>query len=151
VNLELVALDVSPAMLDLVETPIYVARRCADATGELPFDDASFDGVVAAGLFEHVADAGSVCRHAARVVRPGGGFAFTFPPNASGRTELFDPEEALVSHDVQAMRDLLASCGFSTTHSESFRAYTSGSKGWVTHHLLAGVRLAPVRGATRIC
>jgi SAM-dependent methyltransferase len=140
VGVELVALDVSPAMLDLIETPSYVSRHCVDAARGLPFEDGAFDGVVAAGLFEHVADPAAVFRHAARVVVPGGGFAFTFPPNAAGRTELFDVEEALVSHDVDDMRALLASCGFRATVSASFPAYKSGTKGWVTHHVLAGIR-----------
>jgi SAM-dependent methyltransferase len=39
---------------------------------ELPFDDASLDGVVAEALLEHVRDPVAVVREVARVLRPGG-------------------------------------------------------------------------------
>jgi predicted TPR repeat methyltransferase len=149
VSVELVAVDVSQAMLDLIETPGYVARHRADAAEGLPFDGARFDGVVAAGLFEHIADPARVLRHAARVVKPGGGFAFTFPPNDAGRTELFDADEGLFSHDASAMRALLASFGLETIRDETFPAYVSGSKGWVTHQVLAGLRSGPTSGSAR--
>jgi predicted TPR repeat methyltransferase len=144
-RLELVAVDVSRAMLDLIQVEGYVERHCADATLGLPFDDATFDGVVAAGLLEHVAEPAQVFRHAARVVKPGGAFAFTFPPSSAGRTELLDADEGLVSHDVDAMRAELASCGLTATHGITFVAYFLERTGWVTHHLLAGLR------SSRIC
>jgi predicted TPR repeat methyltransferase len=146
--IELVAIDASDAMLNLIEARGYVARHRADATLELPFNDASFDGVVAAGLFEHVADPITVFRHAARVVKPGGAFAFTFPPNGAGRTEPFDADEGLFSHDPDAIRAELASVGFAVTRETSFPAYRSGSHGWVTHYVVAGLRSGSAR---RIC
>jgi SAM-dependent methyltransferase len=139
-DVALVAVDVSRAMLDLIRSESYVERHCADAALELPFDDATFDGVVAAGLFEHVADPAPVFRNAARVVKPGGAFALTFPPNAAGRTQLLDADDGLVSHDLHAVRALLASFGLTTTHEATFPAYDLGSRGWVTHHLLVGLR-----------
>jgi hypothetical protein len=78
-------------------------------------------------------------------VKPGGGFVFTFPPNGAGRTELFDAQEGLFSHDPRTMRALFASLGLAVTHDGSFPAYFSGSMGWVTHHVLAG------RSAAGIC
>jgi ubiquinone/menaquinone biosynthesis C-methylase UbiE len=43
-----------------------------DAAGALPFEDASFDGVVLKDVLEHVADPAAVVGEVARVLRPGG-------------------------------------------------------------------------------
>ena len=139
---ELVALDLSPAMLGLIDCPRYVGRTCADAAGVLPFADESFDGVLAAGLLEHVLDPEPLFRNAARVLRRGGGFAFTFPPNDHGRTELLGTDEGLVSHDPAAIRASLFSLGLSVTRELDYPAYAIGSRGWVTHHLVLGFEAA---------
>lgn len=47
----------------------------ADATA-LPFADGSFDAVASSLLHTDVVDFGAVCREAARVLRPGGRFAY---------------------------------------------------------------------------
>jgi SAM-dependent methyltransferase len=52
-----------------------------DVNERLPFDDASFEGVILKDLLEHVADASAVVREAARVLRPGG-HAFASSPDA---------------------------------------------------------------------
>ena len=71
-----VGADFSDEMLELAAS-LYpaVSFQQADATA-LPFDDASFDAVVAAFLMPHVADLPAVCAELARVVRPGGRLAF---------------------------------------------------------------------------
>lgn len=53
----------------------------ADVDARLPFDDASFDGVVLKDLLEHVADPVAVVREAARVLAPGG-LVFASSPDA---------------------------------------------------------------------
>ena len=137
---ELFAIDLSEAMLALIDCPTYVDRRCSDAGASLPFPDAAFDGVLAAGLLEHVTDPGAVFRNAARVMKPGGAFVFSFPPNRAGRTELYDADEGLVSHDPVAIRACLGSLGLEVRREWDFPAYLSGSKGWVVHHLVVGIR-----------
>jgi predicted TPR repeat methyltransferase len=142
VAIELVALDVSEPMLGLIDCPCYVERVIGNASISLPFDDGSFDGVVAAGLLEHIVDPAPLFRKAARALRPAGHFAFTFPPNTLGRAELWDSEEGLMSHDPTVIGTRLAAAGLSVTLERDYPAYTSGSKGWVTHHLVAGVEVA---------
>ncbi len=75
--------------LDLSERQLQHARRIDDATGvpvpvvagtatALPFADASFDVVFSAfGALQFVHEAGRAVEEAARVLRPGGRFAFS--------------------------------------------------------------------------
>lgn len=51
----------------------------ADVEEPLPFEEASFDVVVAAELLEHLRDPAAVVAEAARVLRPGGTFAGSVP------------------------------------------------------------------------
>lgn len=46
---------------------------------DLPFEDASFDRVIAAEVMEHIGDDRAALRELARVVRPGGVLAVTVP------------------------------------------------------------------------
>lgn len=52
--------------------PVYVKAGADD----LPFDDASFDAVVACLVFEHIDDVDAAIAEVARVLRPGGQFSF---------------------------------------------------------------------------
>lgn len=64
-------LDGSQAAVDAAaERGITIILGNADEP--LPFDDQSFDGVVAKDLLEHVQDPGSVVREINRVLKPGG-------------------------------------------------------------------------------
>ena len=47
--------------------------------GPIPFDDASFDAIVANQVFEHVPDLDLSLREIARVLKPGGAFLALFP------------------------------------------------------------------------
>jgi len=78
-----------PVGLDLSERQLRHARRLDTETGvpvpvvagtatALPFADASFDAVFSAfGALQFVRDAGAAVAEAARVLRPGGTFAFS--------------------------------------------------------------------------
>ena len=79
--LDLVALDLSEAMLEQIDSPLYSARIVADCLAPLPFPDRHFAGAFAAGLFEHIAQPLTVLRQVARVLSPGALFFFTFPPD----------------------------------------------------------------------
>lgn len=57
---------------------VYRRVMYASAT-ELPFEDASFATVISNCVIEHIPDNGGVMREIARVLRPGGTFAATFP------------------------------------------------------------------------
>jgi SAM-dependent methyltransferase len=70
-----VAVDFSEEMLSFAATlHPAVSFRHADA-GALPFDDGSFDAVVANFLMPHVSDPPAVVAELARVARPGGRLA----------------------------------------------------------------------------
>lgn len=75
---------------DIAEDMLQVARRRwarmpvgwlslrQDWTA-LPFEDSSFDGIVASSVFEYLADLDGVVRELARVLRPGGILVFSVP------------------------------------------------------------------------
>ncbi|HEX4747674.1 MAG TPA: class I SAM-dependent methyltransferase [Gaiellaceae bacterium] len=66
-----VPLDISPRMVELARER-GVDARLGDVQ-ELPFDDGSFDCVVAAWMLYHVPDVDCALGELARVLRPGGG------------------------------------------------------------------------------
>jgi SAM-dependent methyltransferase len=72
---EVIATDLSPRMVDLARRA-GVEARIADVQ-ELPFEDASFDAVVAAWMLYHVPDLERGLSEIARVLRPGGAFFAT--------------------------------------------------------------------------
>lgn len=68
---------------EMVEAAARQGRRVllADVAEPLPFEDASFDGVVLKDLLEHVADPVATVREAHRLLRPGG-VVFASSPDA---------------------------------------------------------------------
>jgi predicted TPR repeat methyltransferase len=143
ISIELVAVDISESMLALIDCPLYVARHVADATSALPFEDASFDGAVAAGLLEHVPDPEPLLRNVARVLQ-GGELVFSYPPRAASLGD------DLVSHEPSAIREKLAACGFLPTKEIDYPAYLNGSKGWVTHRLVRCRKVAAAEAGRQI-
>jgi SAM-dependent methyltransferase len=90
----------------------------------LPFDDATFDGVVSCGVLEHVRefggdDAGSV-REIARILKPGGAFFCLHLPNRRSWIEWMHRRSGSSHHafiyGVDDIRRLLAGSGLSLAH-----------------------------------
>jgi ubiquinone/menaquinone biosynthesis C-methylase UbiE len=65
----------------------------------IPFPDASFDGVYAVEMLQHVDDLAAVAREAHRVLRPSGRFAAAtfFAPDDAGETPVADLIETVAS------------------------------------------------------
>lgn len=80
---------------------------------DLPFEDASFDAVVAVQSIEHVPDAQRAVAEAFRVVRPGGVAVYVTPNRLTfGRPdEIIDPYH-FVEYDAGELRALVAGAGF---------------------------------------
>jgi predicted TPR repeat methyltransferase len=136
---DLVAVDISPAMLELIDVPNYIEKHVADGAAT-PFADASFKGALAAGLLEHITDTTSLFREVARIVEPHGVFLFSYPPNDAGATELFDAEQGLVSHDARCVIVELKNAGFDVAKEVDFTAYLNGSRGAAVQRLIVGRR-----------
>ena len=76
-GLSAVGVDIAPAMVDLARSRVPGAEfRLGDAEA-LDFPDASFDAVVCAFGLLHLAEPERAIAEAFRVLRPGGGYAFT--------------------------------------------------------------------------
>jgi ubiquinone/menaquinone biosynthesis C-methylase UbiE len=80
---------------DFAEEMIDVARSSHNGTSVkwdclkpdwevLPFEDSSFDGIVASSVFEYLVDAPRVAAELARVLRPGGSLLLSVPNPCNG-------------------------------------------------------------------
>jgi len=76
---EVVGVDLDRAALAQCERILGIQTRWADLTAELPFNDSSFDVVVASEVLEHLSWPEIVVREAARVLRAGGAFVGSVP------------------------------------------------------------------------
>lgn len=76
VDVEIAAIDVTPAMLDrLKQRAVLLGRRVVAQVGDarrLPFDDASFDGVILHLVLAVMPEPHRGLREAVRVLKPGG-------------------------------------------------------------------------------
>jgi ubiquinone/menaquinone biosynthesis C-methylase UbiE/catechol 2,3-dioxygenase-like lactoylglutathione lyase family enzyme len=68
---DVVGVDAAPRMLELARARVSAAKLEVARAEELPFEDASFDVVVAVGVLEY-GDLEASLRELARVLRPGG-------------------------------------------------------------------------------
>jgi len=128
-DVELVALDISSAMLDRIECKLYQGRTQADCRQPLPWSDQTFDGALACGLFEHVDDAGPLFRELARLLKRGAPFIFTFPPSDAAAAQ----GKGLVAHHESDLRRQLEASGFAWLEQQDWPAYRDVRAGWVTY------------------
>jgi 2-polyprenyl-3-methyl-5-hydroxy-6-metoxy-1,4-benzoquinol methylase len=75
---EVVGVDVDREAL-AEAAKLGIETRWADVEEPLPFDDASFDVVVAGEIVEHLRDPDALAREVHRVLRPGGRFVGSVP------------------------------------------------------------------------
>lgn len=76
---ELTGVDVDHDALARARDRLDIETVWADVEAELPFDDETFDVVVAGELLEHLADPAATVSHVQRVLRPGGRFVGSVP------------------------------------------------------------------------
>jgi SAM-dependent methyltransferase len=98
--------DVSPEAVQLLRTRAPGPTVEADLTS-LPFDDASFDGVVLGEVLEHVEDDRRGLAEVARVLRQDGVLALSVPANP----RLYGPSDVWAGHVRRYTRpELLDAC-----------------------------------------
>ena len=74
---EVIGIDFSEAMITEARRTVPGLEFRAAAADQLPFDDETFDAVVANGVLHHLGDPDKALHEARRVLRPGGRFAAT--------------------------------------------------------------------------
>jgi SAM-dependent methyltransferase len=129
VDVSLVALDISSAMLDRIECSLYVDRARGDCRQPLPWPDETFDGAFACGLLEHIDDPAPIFRELARLLERGAPLVFTFPPSDAPATQ----GDGLVAHDESHLRRELEATGFVWLEQRDWPAYRDVRAGWITY------------------
>lgn len=76
---DVVGVDVDRDALARAEERLGIETVWADVEAGLPFEDASFDVVVAGEILEHLADPATAVAHVRRVLRPAGTFVGSVP------------------------------------------------------------------------
>ena len=116
---EVTSVDPSPAAVELLRRRVHGPVLAASA-GELPFEDASFDGAVLGEVLEHIEDDLAALREVVRVVRPGGVLAASVPANPAW----FGPSDEWAGHHRRYTREaLLELCGGAGLEVERLRAW----------------------------
>lgn len=111
-ELALVAMDLSRAMLEQVTAPSYVACCLADIQAGVPFDHAVFDGAFAIGFFDHILDPSWALAELARTTRPGAHLLLSYSESPGLDVEVFDEESGLVRHAPALFERCLAQAGW---------------------------------------
>lgn len=74
-NLRIIGADLCFPLLKWAEFP-----TCQSDASNLPFNDSTFDGILAAAAFHHFSDVDAVIKECFRCLKPGG-FLFAYDPN----------------------------------------------------------------------
>ncbi len=90
---EVFNLDIDSRALKSCEEKGITNLYCADAT-KTPFDDSTFDVVVAIELLEHIQDDEGAVEEIRRILKPGGRLVFTVPANE----KLWSSDDELAHH-----------------------------------------------------
>lgn len=139
VSLALVGIDVSAAMLEKVQSPLYVERHRCDVFTRIPGREV-YDGAMSSGLMEYVVDVPGLLHRLARRLREGAPLVFTFSPTDGADVRVFDEETDLHAHGAHHVRDCLVEAGFVDVRmSGPFRAYENGDA-WVRHRIATARR-----------
>ena len=108
----MVGIDLSPAMIEQARRKhLYTGLLVADLTEALEREQARADLIVAADAFVYLADLEPVCRAAARVLDPGGVFAFTTETHEGAGIVL--GEKLRYAHSAEHVRGALEAAGLS--------------------------------------
>jgi SAM-dependent methyltransferase len=97
-----VGLDICPAYAEICRAKFGIEVVVADAA-KLPFDDSSFDCVIAMAILEHVHDLESVLSEVNRVLEPGGRLLALVPTNGSVAVGLF---KMLITYPTMRFRGI---------------------------------------------
>lgn len=97
-----VGLDISPAYAEICRKKFGIEVVIADAA-KLPFDDNSFDCVIAVAILEHVQDLEAVLSEVERVLEPGGRFLALIPTNGGFAVGAF---KAIVTYPTMRLRGI---------------------------------------------
>jgi len=117
-SLELTGVDLSPGMLAQARLAVPDVEFVVGDLGALPFEDASFDGVLAWYSIIHTPDGGlpSVFAELRRVLRPGGAVLLGFQAGSGERLIQraygHDLDLLAYRHDVDAVAAALTPAGF---------------------------------------
>jgi SAM-dependent methyltransferase len=112
-----VALDNQQAIVDR-----YSAQGLNIVHGsvyEIPFEDATFDGVFSCWLFEHLDDPAAAIREVARVTRPGGYVCLIVPSDRALLRGFYDDYTHVRPFTAASLRELGRAGGFSSVRVEN--------------------------------
>ncbi len=140
-SLRITAKDLSPAMLEQCRAKgVADVLIRQDITQPWPLPPASQDIAAATGVGEYLTDRelGAVIGEAARALKPGGAFAFTFlPVEAEGRAS----PDAQKRHSVSYVADQCRQHGIALRSAEPFDAYRANDGTTVRQVLALGMKL----------